>query len=330
MLSGSPKIGVILLQLGTPDAPTPAALRRYLREFLLDPRVIELPRAVWWPILNLFVLPRRPAKSAKLYEKVWAPGGSPLLVTTCRQAALLAGELEKTHPGRVVVTTGMRYGHPSIAFAVDDLLASGCDRLLAFPMYPQYASATTGSSLEALFDEIGARRVVPAVRVVPPYYDDAAYVHALAQVTREALGDFVPDRLVMSFHGVPKRYATEGDPYPEQCLATARALISELQVPADRVMTTFQSRFGREEWLTPYTDQSLVELAAKGPARVAALCPGFTADCLETLEEMGMTNKKLYQQAGGGDYRLLPCLNVDPVWINAMATITRRELAGWL
>ncbi|MEO8069903.1 MAG: ferrochelatase [Acidobacteriota bacterium] len=330
MASASPRIGILLLQLGTPDAPTPGALRRYLRQFLLDRRVIELPRAVWWPILNLFVLPRRPAKSAKLYQKVWSPGGSPLLVTTCAQAAALAERLDRTNPGRVLVTTGMRYGHPSIAFAADELIAAGCDRILAFPMYPQYASATTGSSIEELFDHLGTLRVVPSVRVVPPYFDDPAYIAALAQVARLSLGDFDPEQFVISFHGLPKRYATMGDPYPEQCIATARALIVEMGWPAERVTTSFQSRFGREEWLTPYTDESLVALAGRGVSTVAALCPGFTADCLETIEEMGITNRKMYQKAGGTEYRLLPCLNVAPVWSDAMATIARRELSGWI
>jgi ferrochelatase len=258
------RIGVLLLQLGTPDAPTPAALRTYLREFLLDRRVVDTSRLIWWPILHGIVLTTRPAKSAALYQRVWTNEGSPLLVTSNAQAAGLEERLngDRNRPP-IRVAVAMRYGKPSIDEAVDRLLADGCDRLFAFPMYPQYAGATTGSSLERLFESIGRRRVVPSVRVLPPYFVDPSYIEALAAGAREDLGDWPADHIVMSFHGLPKRYAEEGDPYPEHCRATAAALAQKMGWPADRWTVTFQSRFGREEWLQPYTDAFLRSLAAK-------------------------------------------------------------------
>ena len=321
---------MLLLQLGTPEAPTPAALRTYLREFLSDRRVIDLPRAQWLPILYGIVLRTRPAKSAALYAKVWTPQGSPLASTTYGQAEALGNWLERTSPGQVNVTFGMRYGKPSISAAVDALLAAGCDRILAFPMYPQYAGATTGSSLERLFQYASGLRVVPSIRVVPPYFDDPAYITALSATVRSSLRAWTPDHIVLSFHGLPKRYAEEGDPYPDQCRETARLLAEREGWGPDRVTVSFQSRFGREEWLRPYTDETLLELARKKVDKLAVLCPGFTADCLETLEEIGITGKESYHAAGGGEYRLLPCLNVHPSWIEALAAITQRELGGWV
>jgi ferrochelatase len=329
-MNAGPRVGIVLLQLGTPDAPTPTALRRYLHEFLRDRRVIDLPRALWWPILYLSVLPRRPRHSARLYSRIWTPEGSPLLVISNAQADGLAARLAAADHSAVRVTIGMRYGRPSIAAAVEELLSSGCDRILAVPMYPQYASATTGSSLERLFDTLASRRVVPPIRVVPPYYDLEAYITALAASARDALDGWVPDHVLLSFHGLPRRYAELGDPYPLHCRATARALAAEMGWRDEQVTVAFQSLFGREEWLRPYTDQTLRELAARRVPRLAVLCPGFTADCLETLEEMGMTNRALYGKAGGGEYRLVPSLNTHPTWLDGLAAIVRRELAGWL
>jgi len=322
------RTGILLLQLGTPDAPTARALRRYLHEFLRDRRVVDLPRAQWLPILYLGVLPRRPARSARLYRKVWTAEGSPLAVITQAQADALASRL-RADGVDIHVAVGMRYGRPSIAAAVDELIGAGCDRLVALPMYPQYASATTGSSLERVFEVIGRRRVVPSVRTVPPYFEAPEYIGALVASVRGALGQWEPDHVLISFHGLPKRFADLGDPYPDHCHATARALAAGMGWPADRVTMSFQSLFGREEWLKPYTDQTLRDLAARGVSRLAVLCPGFTADCLETLEEMGMTNRELYEAAGGGEYRLVPCLNVHPVWVDAMAAIVQHELRGW-
>jgi ferrochelatase len=228
----------------------------------------------------------------------------------------------------VRVAVGMRYGQPSIEQALDTLVDGGCDRIVALPMYPQYASATTGSSLERLFSCLGRRRVVPPVRVVPPYFADPWYIQALASAVRSDLGGWTPDHLVMSFHGLPKRYAELGDPYPRQCAATAQALADALDWPAERLTLTFQSRFGSEEWLGPYTDETLRALGRQG-ANLAVVCPGFTADCLETLEEIGITGREQFAASGGGEYRLLSCLNDRPVWIAAMAAMLTRECSGW-
>jgi ferrochelatase len=322
------RTGVILLQLGTPDAPTPAAVRRYLHEFLRDRRVIDLPPALWLPILYLGVLPLRPARSARLYKKIWTAEGSPLAVITHAQADGLAARL-RSSGGAVPVAVGMRYGRPSIATAIDELVAAGCDRLVALPMFPQYASATTGSSLERLFDVLGSRRVVPSIRTMPPYFEAPEYIGALAASVSDSLRDWRPDHVLVSFHGLPRRLVDLGDPYPYHCHATARALAAAMNWPSDRVTVSFQSLFGREEWLRPYTDQTLRDLASRRLSRLAVICPGFTADCLETLEEMGMTNRELYERAGGREYRLVPCLNTHPAWLDAMAAIVRREMRGW-
>jgi ferrochelatase len=323
--------GVILLQLGTPDAPTAKAVRRYLREFLSDRRVVDLRRATWLPILYLLVLPIRPIRSAALYRKVWTQDGSPLAVISEAQARALARELTALAGGHVPVVVGMRYGQPSIRTAVQQLLAAGVDRILAFPMFPQYAGATTGSSLERLFDEVRGLRIVPSIRVVPPYYKTPEYVGAVATIAREALGTKADeyDRLLVSFHGLPKRYADEGDPYPAHCEATALALRRALPEWASKIGVVFQSRFGREEWLQPYTDATLRDLG-KHRERVAVISPGFTADCLETLEEIGIRGEEQFRKAGGRTYLRVPCLNDHPSWIAAMGAIASRELIGWI
>lgn len=320
-------IGVVLLQLGTPDESTPAAVRRYLREFLLDERVIDLNRAVWLPILYGLVLTRRPKQSAKLYRKIWTPQGSPLAVITQSQAEALEGRLSAGAGHRVPVVVGMRYGNPSIGSALDRLAQDGVDRVLAFPMYPQYAGATTGSSLEKFFAEAGKRRVVPSIRVVHSYYDDPLYIGALAASVRKDLGTVV-DRLLLSFHGLPKRYATEGDPYPAQCAVTARLLTQALGSSAPPVDLIFQSRFGREEWLQPYLDVTLEELGRRN-LRVAVMSPGFTADCLETIEEVGLRGEEQFTGAGGQFFERIACLNTNPEWMDAMAAMAERELRGW-
>lgn len=324
-------LGVILLHLGTPDAPTPDALRRYLRQFLSDRRVIDLPRAQWWPILHFIVLRTRPRQSAELYKKVWTPEGSPLLVTTQAQARGLERALTAAHGRPVRVVVGMRYGEPSIARAVAELTRAGVDRILAFPMYPQYAGASTGSSLQQLFEEIMTLRIVPTIRVVPPYYADPGYIRALAAIARESLDRLPqpPTHLLASFHGLPQRYADEGDPYPQQCAATAQRLEAALGMGPGSLTVVYQSRFGREVWLQPYTDKRLEALGRSG-ARVAVMCPGFTADCLETLEEIGLRGQEQFHSTGGRDYLAIPCLNDHPVWLEAMADIARHELAGWL
>ena len=325
------RLGVVLLQLGTPDAPTPRALRRYLRQFLSDRRVIDLNRVLWQLILHLAVLPRRPKRSAALYRKIWTPEGSPLLVTSRRQAVRLQAALEARLGQSVPVAVAMRYGEPSTAHAIEHLMREGVDRIIAMPLYPQYASATTGSSLEELFAVVGSQRVVTPLRVVAPYYQDPEYINALRTVTAESLArlSFTPDRIVVSFHGLPARYVAEGDPYQSHCEATTAALAAAMDWPPDKVELVYQSLFGREVWLQPYADETLKQLPARGAARVAVMCPGFTTDCLETLEEMGMTNRKLFLEAGGTDYHLVPCLNDHPSWIQAMATIIEREAPGW-
>jgi ferrochelatase len=326
------RTGILLLQLGTPDAPTPTALRRYLRQFLSDVRVVDTPRPIWWFVLNFIVLRTRPARSARLYESVWTPEGSPLLVTTRAQAQVLEGRLAESLDGGKAprVAVAMRYGRPSTEDAIAQLEAAGCDRFLAFPMYPQYSSATTGSSLEEVMRCFSPRRVVPPVRVVPPYPDDPAYIDALVASARHHFRDWVPDHIVLSYHGIPKRYVELGDPYPEHCRATTRAFAHALGWPEDRLTMSYQSLFGKEEWLRPYTDQTLQQLATRGFERLAVFCPGFLADCLETLEEIGATNRELYHAAGGRDYRLIPCLNTDDAWIEGMTRIVTRELQGWL
>lgn len=324
-------VGVILLQLGTPDAPTPQALRRYLREFLSDKRVIDLPRIYWWPLLHFSVLRTRPRQSAGLYRKVWTAEGSPLAVTTTAQAVALEKRLTTDVGRSVPVVVGMRYGRPSIATALAQLSEAGVDRILAFPMYPQYAGATTGSSLEELLRQVGKQRVVPAIRVVPPYFADPRYINALAVLVRDSLDAVTerPTRLLLSFHGLPKRYAAEGDPYPEHCRATSELLGQSMALRDIQVQLVFQSQFGREEWLQPYTDKTLESLGQAGE-RVMVMCPGFTADCLETLEEIQLRGAEQFRSAGGRSFDAVPCLNVHPAWIDAMSAIATRELAGWV
>ena len=327
-LNDTAPVGLLLLQLGTPSAPTTPALRRYLREFLSDRRVIDLPRWQWLPILYLIVLRTRPRASAELYRKVWTKDGSPLAAISARQASLLESRLRG--PGRQVrVAVAMRYGEPSIAAALKSFTDAGITRVVAFPMYPQYAGATTGSSLEKLFDVAKTLRVVPSIRVVPPYFADSRYVDALAAVARESLASLAqpPDVCLLSFHGLPARYAKEGDPYPEHCGVTAARLRDALG-NAGELSLTYQSRFGREEWLQPYTDVTLEELGRRG-ARVAVMCPGFTADCLETLEEIGIRGLEQYTHTGGRSFHRIPCLNDHPAWIDAMAAIAEQELGGW-
>lgn len=330
-MADRPRIGVMLLQLGTPAAPTTPALRRYLAEFLWDRRVVDLARPLWWLILHGIVLRTRPGQSARLYAKVWTPAGSPLAVTSAAQAAKLEARLTALAGQPVKVVVGMRYGEPSIASALEQLMAAGVDRLLAFPMYPQYASATTGSSLERLFREIEHRRVVPSVRTVPPYFADPDYVDALVTTAREALAGIspAPDRLVLSFHGLPRRYAEEGDPYLDHCRTSAARFETALARPDLPVTVAFQSRFGREEWLQPYTDVTLGELGRTGQG-VMVMCPGFTADCLETLEEIRLRGAEQFHHAGGTRYHVVPCLNEHPRWIDAMTSLAARELSGWM
>jgi ferrochelatase len=324
-----PAVGVLLANIGTPEAPTPKALRRYLAEFLADPRVVEMPRALWWLILHLFVLPLRPHRSARLYAKIWAPEGSPLLVTSCRQTELLATMLREEIGTPLHVSLGMRYGKPSIQQALAELHSLGCSRVLLLPLYPQYASATTGSTFDAVAAVLTRARWVPELRFVASYRDEPAYIDALAASIRDAWRSGKPERLLLSFHGIPKKASEAGDPYSCQCRKTARLLIERLGWPSERAAVTFQSRFGRAEWLTPTTDATLREWGTAGVGSVDVVCPGFAADCLETLEEIAMGSRRVFLDAGGTTFRYVPALNDRPDHIAALAAVCRRHLAGW-
>lgn len=322
------KTGILLAQLGTPDAPTTAAVRRYLAEFLADRRVVDLNRGVWWLVLNGIILRTRPAKSAELYRKVWTPEGSPLLCTTKAQAEALAKGLG----GEVRVEVAMRYGNPSTASAIDTLCDWGAERILLFPMYPQYSAPTTGSTCDAVCEALPKRRFIPALRVVPPYYEHPRYIEALAASARQALARRArkPDRILISFHGIPQRYADLGDPYPRHCEATARALAKAMGWAAGDTILTYQSRFGREPWLHPYTDETLMGLGKAGVRDVMVLCPGFIADCLETIDEIGNLGAEQFRHGGGESLELVPCLNVREEWVAAMVGIAGEELCGWV
>ncbi len=320
---------VLLVNLGTPDAPTPAALRRYLAEFLSDPRVVEIPRVLWWLILHGIILRTRPAKSAAKYASVWLPEGSPLAVWTARQATLLAGYLgERGH--RVTVLPAMRYGNPSVASVMDKLREEGVTRVLVLPLYPQYAAATTASVSDAVLSWAVAARRLPELRFVGEYHDDPAYIGALAErVTEHWRVNGRGEKLVLSFHGVPQRSLLLGDPYHCQCHKTARLLGERLGLSKDELVVTFQSRFGKAKWLEPYTEPTLCELAAQGVKRVDVMCPGFAADCLETLEEINQEAREAFLHAGGSHFEYIPCLNDQPSWIRALVGVAERHLQGW-
>ncbi|MEO8156781.1 MAG: ferrochelatase [Betaproteobacteria bacterium] len=325
-----PKTGILLINLGTPVAPTATAVRPYLREFLSDPRVVEISRPLWWLILNCFVLPLRPRKSAQKYALIWTTEGSPLAVHTARQATLLKGYLGERIKTPHVVAWAMRYGQPSIEKALRGLREQGCDRILVLPLYPQYAGSTTASAFDAVFDTVKKMRNAPALRFVKQYHDHSAYVAALAKSVNDYWAtNGRPDKLLMSFHGVPRFTLDRGDPYHCQCHTTARLLREELGLAADRVVVTFQSRFGRAQWLQPYTLQTVRELGKRKTGRLDVICPGFVSDCLETLEEIGVENKSAFLQAGGGEFHYIPCLNERHEWIQALARIAAENLHGW-
>lgn len=326
------RIGVLVAQLGTPDQPTPSALRRYLRQFLSDRRVIEVNRVLWWVLLNCIILVTRPRRSARLYKRVWdEKEGSPLLRITRRQAEGLAERLQKRHRN-IEVEFGMRYGNPSLESALDRLIEKGCSKILLFPMYPQYAAATTASTYDAVFPHLLKRRWVPTVRVAEPYFAHPRYIEAVAKVTNDFIAglDWEPERLILSYHGVPEKYVTKGDPYCCQCLETTAALLPKLSVSKDKVMHTFQSRFGRDPWLRPYTDETFEELGHSGVKGIVVAAPGFTADCLETLDELGNEGREQFEEAGGHNYAAAPCINDHPLWLDGMATIVEEELGSWL
>lgn len=328
-----PAVGVLLANLGTPEAPTARALRPYLRQFLRDPRVIELPRWKWWPILELFVLTTRPAKSAALYRKIWTPEGSPLAAISRRQRDAVAAELARRIGTPLHVELGMRYGEPSIAAAARKLRGEGCRRLLLLPLYPQYSATSTGSTFDALAAELSTWRRVPELRTIMGYHDEPGYLDAVAASIREAWdAGGEPDRLLFSFHGIPLRYFRGGDPYHCLCHETARLVAARLGLADDRWEVAFQSRFGREEWLKPYTDKTVQAMARAGIGRLDVVSPAFSADCLETLEELDGLNRELWIAAGGRseDYRYLPCLDDRPDHVRFLAGLIERNLAGWV
>jgi protoporphyrin/coproporphyrin ferrochelatase len=333
----TPKVGVLLTNLGTPDAPTPQAVRRYLAQFLADRRVVEIPPIAWRPILHGVILRVRPKRSARKYELIWTKEGSPLLVHSQRQKTLLLGYLgqrlkQAGLPADLCpVELGMRYGNPSIASAVDRLRAADCERILVLPLFPQYSASTTATAFDAVADHLGRMRWVPGLRFLETFHDDDGYIKALAQNVNDYwMKNGRPDRLVMSFHGVPRRTLDLGDPYHCFCQVTARLLARELGLASSQWTLTFQSRFGRAQWLTPYTAEVLGKLPGEGVGRVDVFCPGFVTDCLETLEEIGMEGRATFLAAGGKDFHLIPCLNEHPRWIAALADLAYRNLAGWL
>jgi protoporphyrin/coproporphyrin ferrochelatase len=324
-----PRTAVLFVNLGTPDEPTAPALRRYLAEFLSDPRVVEIPRFVWWPILHGVILRTRPKQSAAKYASVWMPEGSPLAVWTARQAAAL-GEALAARGHQVRVRHAMRYGNPSIASVMDELRAEGATRVLLIPAYPQYAAATTASISDKVLEWATQARRMPELRFVGEYHDDPGYIAALAARLRAHWAEHGRgDKLVLSFHGVPERSLHLGDPYHCQCHKTARLLAEALGLSRDQLVVTFQSRFGKAKWLEPYTEPTLEKLASEGVKRVDVMCPGFVADCLETLEEIAQEAREAFLAAGGERFDYVPCLNAEPVWIDALAGLAERHLGGW-
>jgi protoporphyrin/coproporphyrin ferrochelatase len=324
-----PRTAVLLCNLGTPDEPTPSAVRRYLAEFLADPRVVEIPRAVWLPLLYGVILPRRSSASAAKYASIWTPEGSPLKVWTERQAKRLQGWLgERGH--QVKVLPAMRYGSPSLRSQLDALAAAKVDRILLVPCYPQYSGTTTASLIDAVAGWTGGRRNIPEFRFVNRYPDDRGYVRALAKrIEKHWRENGRGDHLVMSFHGIPERAVRLGDPYRDECMRTAQLLAAQLMLEERQYTVAFQSRFGRAKWLEPYTDPTVRELARQGVKRLDIACPGFTSDCLETLEEIAMEVRDAFMEAGGQEYRYIPCLNDDTEWIHALGAIAERNLEGW-
>lgn len=335
---GSPKfshaqtdrIGVLITNLGTPDAAETPALRTYLREFLSDPRVVEVPRLLWWLILNGVILRIRPRRSAAAYKTVWTERGSPLLFHTKDQQQALQAKLAERYGDDVVVKYAMRYGNPSIASGLQELFDAGARKLVVLPLYPQYSAATTGSTFDAISADFSKRRWLPDFRFVSHYHDHPAYIAAVAQSIKqfwETQGK--PEKLILSYHGVPLRYLHEGDPYHCECHKTSRLIAEQLGLQKHEYITTFQSRFGREEWLQPYTDATLKALPGQGVKRIQVVCPGFSSDCLETIEEIGEENREYFMEAGGKDYAYIPALNAEPGHIDVLAQIVQEQLHGW-
>ena len=323
--------GILLINLGTPEAPTKAALRPYLKEFLSDPRVVEIPRPIWWLILNGIILNTRPKKSAAKYAAIWTKDGSPLKMHTAKQAKLLKGWLGEKIASPLMVEYAMRYGQPAIDETLARMKANGCERILLLPLYPQYAASSTATALDVALTWWRKLRNQPALRSVHSYHDHPAYINALvANIHNYWQRHGRPDVLLISFHGVPRYTLDKGDPYHCECRKTARLLIEALGLNEQQYRVTFQSRFGRAEWLQPYTDKTLGELGKAGVTRVDVIAPGFTSDCLETLEELAMEGRDRFLTSGGKEFNYIPALNEHPAWIDALGQITLENLGGWV
>ncbi|QYJ80618.1 ferrochelatase [Shewanella acanthi] len=330
LTSPSPAFGVLLVNLGTPDEPTPRAVKRFLKQFLSDPRVVDMSPWLWQPILQGIILNTRPAKVAKLYESVWTEQGSPLMVISEQQAQKLEADLSATFNQHIPVELGMSYGNPSIDAGIEKLKARGAERIVVLPLYPQYSCSTVASVFDAVANYCTQVRDIPELRFSKQYFDHSAYIEALAQsVRRHWKLNGQAQKLILSFHGIPLRYATEGDPYPQQCFATAKLLAQTLGLDDDQWQVCFQSRFGKEEWLTPYADELLGQLPAKGVKSVDVICPAFATDCLETLEEISIGGAETFLHAGGEKYQFIPCLNDDELHIELLRQLVQEQAQSW-
>ncbi len=324
------KLGVLITNLGTPEAPTKQALKPYLKQFLSDPRVVEVPKLIWWCVLNLIILNVRPQKSAEAYATVWTEDGSPLLTHTKQQAAALQAKFDADRPGEVLVDFAMRYGQPSVSNAVDSLLKRGARKVVVLPLYPQYCASTTGSTFDALAEDFTRRRWLPELRFINQYHDDTRFIQCIAESIKTHWDEHGrADKLVFSYHGIPKRYLLNGDPYHCECHKTTRLVAEVLGLAKDEYMTTFQSRFGREEWLKPYTDETLKGLPEQGVKSLQVICPGFSADCLETIEEIGEENREYFMENGGERYEYIPCLNATDAHIDMLYGLLQDHMQGW-
>lgn len=325
------KVGILLANLGTPDAPTAKALRPYLKQFLMDRRVVEIPRFIWWWILHCIILVIRPKKSAEKYAQVWMQEGSPLLVHAQNQAQLLRGFLSQKINSPFAVELGMSYGNPSMQSAIEKLKAQHCNKILVFPLYPQYAASSTAASLDAVWQTLLKMRNVPAIRTIKHYHDHPAYIQALADSVNQFWQvNGKSEKLIMSFHGVPKFHLMKGDLYHCECHKTGRLLAEALGLDQNQYQIAFQSRFGKQEWLKPYLANILKTLGKQKVNRIDVICPGFSSDCLETLEEIAIEGKDIFQSNGGGEYHYIPALNESEAWIHAMTTVALENLQGWV
>lgn len=323
-------LGLLVVNLGTPDDPSPAAVKRYLKQFLWDPRVVEQPRWLWWLILNLVILNIRPKRSAEAYREIWTEAGSPLLLHSRDVAAAIASRLSEEHDTEVAVELAMSYGNPSIPDAIERLRERNARRLVVLPLYPQYSATTTGTVFDAVTEALSTLRWVPEFRFINQYHDEPALITALADSVRNHWAEHGRgERLMYSFHGIPQRYFRAGDPYHCQCQKTARLVSTELGLSDDEWFVSFQSRVGREPWLMPYTDFTLEDWGRAGMGKIDVICPGFAADCLETLEEIALQNRELYQTAGGEDLRYIPCLNATDAQIRLLTDVVARTVSDW-